>query len=793
MKAGPDPGARAQEISCATVIPILTCLEDKVGGGRVAEIIEPLGLPLAFLTKRTNWVSFEYYNRLLDTLVEATENERAPFNAAFSVKPRETFDFIRYAAYATIGAGSPKPAYTLSLRSRFYERWTKVTEFRILHSSASSMRISLTLKKGLTQTRNNCLAMQGILSSIPMGIGLPKAEIEEVACAARGAPSCEYTLKWHNRSNLVYLIGLPLLGAALGVEILAFPGSRVPHDLALTVLAFTTLIFLVRSFQLWKSLRLGEYVSQERNDHILATMKMMEKDYAQMLDRKVHMEERSRYLSVVNGITAISAHSSVPGELLLETLTLLRDKLGFLRGDFFRLDPGRGVYVSLSKADLIFPKTALAFMAGKDRIPRARQIAASEFPPIPSWDQSENAGVHYVMPVIAPEVCEGFYLFAPGSSSPFSPLLIDALFENIARQLKTTLQRIASTSVIDAILSSIPASVLIFDQADMRVRYANRQFIESRTDDALIVGAPLFSILPFDADAQGAIRSRVAAIGTDDRSRMFETTLGQGIFECSIFAIPRQGETERLAGIIMSDISEAKYFQKNLLINQKLAALGRVASGIAHEINNPLYAVLSNAEEIAEDEGSSEEGRELAAEIVEHVMSVSHVVKNLSNYSKTLRKEEKSDVDLNAVIEESIVLVSYSSNIMEVVVTKELSPLPRIRAAKGEMQQVFINLFNNAIHAMDGRGSLSISSRCDGGRILISIADTGKGIAEKDMPYIYDLFFTTKTPGEGTGQGLYIVKKILTMNGGSIRAESREGEGAVFHVEFPMEVMQDGG
>lgn len=211
-----------------------------------------------------------------------------------------------------------------------------------------------------------------------------------------------------------------------------------------------------------------------------------------------------------------------------------------------------------------------------------------------------------------------------------------------------------------------------------------------------------------------------------------------------------------------------------------------MASGIAHEINNPLYAVLADAEEIAEDQKSSKDSRKLAGEIIEHVMNVSDVVKNLSNYSKTLRKEEKSDVDLNSVIEESLVLVGYSSNIMEVAIRRDLSNLPRIRAAKGELQQVFINLFNNAIQAMEGKGTLSIRSRFDGGKIRITVADTGKGIREKDLPFIYDLFFTTKKQGEGTGQGLYIVKKILTMNGATISAQSREGEGAVFEVEFPV-------
>jgi two-component system, NtrC family, sensor kinase len=254
-----------------------------------------------------------------------------------------------------------------------------------------------------------------------------------------------------------------------------------------------------------------------------------------------------------------------------------------------------------------------------------------------------------------------------------------------------------------------------------------------------------------------------------------------------LFMISQYKETERLAGIIMNDITEAKYFQQNLLINEKLLALGRVASGIAHEINNPLYAVLANAEEIADDKNSSPENRQYAEEIVDHVMNVSKIIKDLSSYSKTLRKEEFDEVSLNEVIEESLKLVKYSLNFLEVDVMKNLAELPTIRATKGEMQQIFINLINNAIHAMNGKGILELSSCYENKKILISIKDSGCGISEENQKHIFDLFFTTKKPGEGTGQGLHIVKKIVDMYNGTIEVKSKVGKGTTFYISFNME------
>jgi signal transduction histidine kinase len=626
--------AEKQELSCVNVLSLLQYLGDKVGREHLAEVVEPLGLSLSFLRTKSNWISYEYYNRLLTTLVEVTNDERAPFRAAFSVQPQEIYDYILYAAYTTLWSGSPRAAYTISLGSSFYKRWTKIGDFEILSSTPSSLRVGLTLKRGYAQSRNNCLAIQGILASVPMGMGLPRADIIETECAAEGAPRCVYQLRWRNRSNRAFLIGLPITAAIVALELAVFPGIFHARDAIITTLAFTTVAFAVRSFQFWQSLRREEYHSQERNEHLVRTMEKIEKDYEELLEAR---------------------------------------------------------------------------------------------------------------------------------------------------------------GAIDNILASIPANVLIFDPMSLRIEYANGYFAETFLRNELSpVGAQLPTVLSFDAFAIANIELLARTLGAHGRSAVFETTLGSIVYEYSVFSIPQPNEKKRLTGIIFSDVSEAKYFQKNLLINQKLLALGRVASGIAHEINNPLYAVLANAEEIVDDAAADGEARTLAKEIIEHVMNVSNVVKNLSNYSKTLRREERARVDLNTIIEESLVLVGYSSNIMEVGIQKDLAPLPPVLAAKGEMQQVFINIFTNALQAMEGKGTLSISSRFTGIEIEIAVTDTGKGIKDADLPFIFDLFFTTKREGEGTGQGLYIVRKIVGMNGGEIVAKSVPGKGATFVIRFPVEERRDG-
>jgi len=798
-------GAERQELSCVNLVAILRYLGNQVGTGHEAEIVEPLGLPMAFLEDKRNWISFEYYNRLLAKLVEVTGDEKAPFKAAFAVKPEVAWDFLLYASYATLWSGSPRAAYSISLGSSFYKRYTKIGDFRIKSLTRTSMEIELVLKKGYEQTRLNCLSIQGILASLPTGMGLPAAEVHESCCAAEGADRCAYTVKWRNRTNWIFSASLLLIAPAVAFELLAPGGLFGGLDVATTVLALTTVAFLALSYRFWKSLRESERRGTERNEHLLSTMQRIERDYREMLQTKTGLEERTRYLSILNDAASAIAREGTFDGLARSILELLLRRGGFSLAEFFRRDIRVGTYRALLEPDIALPADAYA-PAGAgvptdERVPAGasyrvpeEELAKGHMAALASWRAArEGSGPLYVVPMEVPEAFSGFLCFVSDPDRSMSEALVESLLATISSQLEIASSRIAAKNAIDNILASIPAHVLIFGRDSLEVKYANRYYLShfpvnaDRMETTPIAGRDLATTLPFAAATIDTIRSMVLSLEPGSESERREVTLGRSVYEYSVFAIPQEHQEERLAGIIISDISEAAYFQQNLLINEKLLALGRVASGIAHEINNPLYAVLANAEELAEEGAATPESRKLAEEIVGHVMSVSDVIKDLSNYSRTLRREEKADIDLNAVIEESLKLVRYGSDFMGVEVRKDLSPLPSIKAGRGEMQQVFINILNNAIQAMGGRGTITIVSRRGEDRIAVSVSDTGPGISEESLPHIFDLFYTTKKPGEGTGQGLYIVRNILGLNGGDIRVTSTEGRGATFHLEFPIQ------
>ena len=235
---------------------------------------------------------------------------------------------------------------------------------------------------------------------------------------------------------------------------------------------------------------------------------------------------------------------------------------------------------------------------------------------------------------------------------------------------------------------------------------------------------------------------------------------------------------------IGKDISEQKMLQFKLIQSEKLAGIGTLASGIAHEINNPLAGILGMAEAIR-DEDDANVIKSYANDIIHYATDAGKIVKELSAYSRSAHNEAQSTVDLSVVVEDSLKLVRHAAPLTSIEVVHNLEKDSLIFANASELQQVFVNLIINAIHAMNDGGRLIINCFREGKFVKATVSDTGHGIPIEHISRIYDPFFTTKPPGKGTGLGLYIVYRIVTKYGGSIDAESAEGNGTTFTLKFP--------
>jgi len=254
-----------------------------------------------------------------------------------------------------------------------------------------------------------------------------------------------------------------------------------------------------------------------------------------------------------------------------------------------------------------------------------------------------------------------------------------------------------------------------------------------------------------------------------------------------VFSYPILDEKGNLLSAIeyVKDITEEQRLQEQLIQSEKLAGIGILASGVAHEINNPLSGIIGMAE-IALEEEDPTKNESYLRDILNCAQRISEIVKGLRSYSRSPKKEELCLVDLNEVLEETLKMVRLVAQKTPVEVIKRFQPIGKIEANMGEIQQVFTNLITNAFQAMDGKGGeLVLSTRPLKDSIEVQVSDQGMGIPQKHLNRIFDPFFTTKKPGDGTGLGLNIVYRIVTKYEGTIDVESREQMGTTFTIKFP--------
>lgn len=244
-------------------------------------------------------------------------------------------------------------------------------------------------------------------------------------------------------------------------------------------------------------------------------------------------------------------------------------------------------------------------------------------------------------------------------------------------------------------------------------------------------------------------------------------------------------ENASLYSDLHDKIVELKDTQEQLIQSAKLAAIGELASNVAHEINNPLTSILGFTEMAREEDDMASIKNSLNI-IEQESLRAREIVRQLLGFARK-RPLQLSDVDINQVLKEVVPLVSAQAKMNKVVMTVKSEDLPRTTADPDQLKQVFINLINNAISAMSGGGTLTISTSSVKEQVVIEFRDTGSGISKDVLQRIFEPFFSTKKE-KGTGLGLSISYRIIQTHGGRIDVESVEGQGTVFTVRIPVKV-----
>ena len=345
------------------------------------------------------------------------------------------------------------------------------------------------------------------------------------------------------------------------------------------------------------------------------------------------------------------------------------------------------------------------------------------------------------------------------------------------------------------ILESLDDGLLVADLSDRIVRW-NRALEElygvSRADAA---GRTLGEV--FDAPVVEAIRA--ARRDTPDGTTLSGIRLGgRGaaagrVMIVNAAVVPLRTSDDRVQPtvgtiVILEDITRRVELEEQLQISEKMASLGLLAAGVAHEVNTPLTGISSFTQLLLEGADPEDPRTRLLEKIERQTFRAAKIVNGLLNLSRPTSASggELAPVDLNTVINDVLSLLEHQFALQHVKVRRELHGTPVVVSGfEHKLQQVFLNLFLNAKDAMPKGGWLSVTTGIRQDRAVVKVADTGSGIPSESLARIYDPFFTTKSIGHGTGLGLSITYGIVREHQGSIDCESVVGQGTRFSLEFP--------
>ncbi len=334
---------------------------------------------------------------------------------------------------------------------------------------------------------------------------------------------------------------------------------------------------------------------------------------------------------------------------------------------------------------------------------------------------------------------------------------------------------------------ALSEGIAVVDDAG-RVQRANRAF-------ASLVGASIPSVIGRDLveallGPSPALSELIAAARHGGRPQplvLRSATLRRAL-RVNAARIPAPAQEQNLV-VLVEDFTDQQAMEAQLIQSEKLAAVGQLVSGVAHGLNNPLTSITGLSELLLEQKDLGGKDRGHLRVIHEQADRAGRIVRNLLTFARK-GPAERVAVDLNDVIQRTLLLMSYDLQLRDIAIEKDLARVPSVLGDRHALQQVVINLLNNAAQAValnppERRRVIRVRTWADE-RVRLRVADSGPGIADEVLPHLFTPFFTTKEPGQGTGLGLSITYSIVEAHGGRITVERPADGGAAFLVDLPI-------
>lgn len=381
---------------------------------------------------------------------------------------------------------------------------------------------------------------------------------------------------------------------------------------------------------------------------------------------------------------------------------------------------------------------------------------------------------------------------------------LKAAFAGLTDEVKLKTQEVqVLQQSTDHILDAVPTPILLID-AEGVVRYINRAARESFTirDEP---PAPLSSILPLDADTHNRLRQEFHADrnGADSQAganpvesprdplapaaesgshgNRSDLHIGTRVYHYQWFRLPARPGQKDSIGLVLRDTTDESRLQEQLVQAEKTDSLSLLTAGIGHELNNPLFGIVGLGEAI-EEETNLERVKAYARDIVAHGRRMATIIRDFTGVASREVSDQRVPVSLEDELDRALATIEMTG----ITITKCYAGNVRVLALPDQLRQALVNVITNAVQAMRGSGTLTLSTAQSDHTGAATIADSGPGISKQHLPKIFDPFFTTKGQGEGSGLGLTVARRIIKKFGGDVRIESFEGRGTTCTITVPI-------
>jgi two-component system, NtrC family, sensor kinase len=538
------------------------------------------------------------------------------------------------------------------------------------------------------------------------------------------------------------------------------------------------------------------------------------KDAAQNVLDRAFYRDRYDYRRALVGFARDLSTDLDLDRLSDRLVTRVRETLVIDRIALMVADERSGAFCPIRSEGFVGEPPPLRLDSGIGARVRSGHLVAMDDPLAPRRVGSDDVefwrrqGVHYVIPCVSKQTT--IAVLALGQKDRGEPLSSEdmALLLAVAAQVGTAIengrlyqQLRAQADQVERmrqsnenILESLDNGLAVVDAGDRVIRWNRalerltgvpRQEAEGRVFGELL-GAELVEAIQSArrADPSGAALYRVPlapARGRHDKGLLV-----------NVVVVPLRGDLTGADAdgsiLVFEDVTSRARLEEQLQISDKMASIGLLAAGVAHEVNTPLTGISSYTQMLLDRADPEDPQTKLLEKIERQTFRAAKIVNGLLTLARGGQTGiERAPVDVNVVINDVLSLLEHQLKGVNIQVRRDLSPEPPVvLGMEHKLQQVFLNLFINARDAMPRGGWLSVTTRLDGDWATVEVGDTGAGIPAEHLARIYDPFFTTKGLGQGTGLGLSITYGIVGEHDGTIACDSRPGEGTRFTLTFPL-------